>query len=226
MRRRKLTYVAVDRLRRRNVLVGEVVPKSTAIDPAGAQSDQRLHLRSKGKQSGTRMVVERLDAESIAREKQFALVRVPYGERKHADELVETPRAVCGIEMQQHFRVRVRVKRAWQVPAQFAEVVDLAVVHNRVAAKRHRLVAGRAQVHDRQSSVTEADAGLVPHAAIVGTTMPQQFRHGGHGGLPVPRTDDAGYPTHLTTRFRYGEIVQEGTTASNWVAQRRGAMVA
>ena len=65
--------------------------------------------------------------------------------------------------------------------SQVEVIVDLAVVNDDEAATvgRHRLMAGRREVEDRQPPVSESDStGFVePDVAIVGTAMPQRLGH-------------------------------------------------
>ena len=78
-------------------------------------------------------VIERLDAEEIARAEQLARFAVPNGEREHAAQAIEHTFAPGQIAGQQHFGVGIRLKRpacGFKLGAQVAVVVDFAVEHD------------------------------------------------------------------------------------------------
>src|SRR6185295_5757719 len=87
-------------------------------------------------------------------------------EGKHAVEAMHEVRAPRGVAAQDHFRVGAGAEalpEGLEFPAQRAEVVELAVVDDAVAAVLggHRLAAG-AKVDDRKPGVTEKGVRLAP----------------------------------------------------------------
>ena len=92
--------------------------------------------------------------------KQVRSLLVPDRERKHAAQPLDERRALRFVEAQDDFGVAVRSKRDARVRArraQLREVVDLAVVGDGEPAvgHRHRLMAGRRRIDDRQPGVRE-----------------------------------------------------------------------
>src|SRR5207247_10401718 len=103
-------------------------------------------------------VVERLDAEAVARAEKTALRLIPDREGEHAAELVDTRRSPLAVRAEDDLRVRRRPKLTLaDLSAELEVVVDLAVVGDPVAAfVPHRLVARR-QVDDLESPMCEAN---------------------------------------------------------------------
>ena len=103
-----------------------------------------------------------LFAESVARHEQALVARVPDGEGEHAAQVIDdilSPVLVC---TQQDFRIgvaRETVAQLGELPAQVAEVVDLAVERQCQAAGRiaHRLVRA-VGIDDRQAPVPQEHA--------------------------------------------------------------------
>src|SRR5437764_4816718 len=124
-------------------------------------------------------VVERLLAEPVARQNQLVLDAVPEREREHAVEPVERRGLPFGERGKNDLRVGMTAKavsEALELLAKLREVIDLAVVSNRVApvGGGHRLVAEWRQIKDRQPSVTEHHAVVdVEHRLMVGSAMGQ-----------------------------------------------------
>ncbi len=103
---------------------------------------------------GQQRVVQRLDAEPVAREEQRLLVAVPQREREHAAEALDAALAPRLPRVHDHFGVAARaegVPERRQLGDQLLIVVDLAVEDDDDAAVLvvQRLLAGR-QVDDRQ----------------------------------------------------------------------------
>ena len=108
-------------------------------------------------------VVERLDPERVAGEEERPLPLVPEGEGEHAAEAREHRRAVSRVEGEEDLGVALRPPRvAGELVAQGAEVVDLAVQDDPVAAVRrgHRLRPGGRRVEDCEPAVAEAEAAV------------------------------------------------------------------
>ncbi len=90
-------------------------------------------------------VIERLDAEGIARQHQPARRRVVQRDRVHAAQVAGEIEAVAAIEMERQLAIgRRREHDAGQRPAQLDVIVDLGIGDERRAAGLvQRLVAGR-----------------------------------------------------------------------------------
>ena len=95
-----------------------------------------------------------------------------------------------------------------QFAPQLAEIVDLAVVGDDVAAvgRMHRLRAGLRQVDDRQPAMAEPDAGfrVAPAVGAVGAAMGEGVGHGARdSGLPgaAVNVEQAGDAAHQSRSF-------------------------
>src|SRR5689334_11013375 len=88
---------AVDEaFRRRRMLRGQKVAEALPIDfplDLGKLKD-RLQLRRERETPGRLRVIQRLDAETVARQQERFATVVPDGEGKHAAELLDTSAAV------------------------------------------------------------------------------------------------------------------------------------
>ena len=72
---------------------------------------QRAHFGRKRQHAAGVVVVERLDAEAIARQEARALALVPDREGEHAAQPLDERRPFGFIQAQDHFGVAVRSKR-------------------------------------------------------------------------------------------------------------------
>ena len=125
-------------------------------------------------------VVERLDADPIAREEEAPGAGVPDREREHAAEALDARVSPLLVAVHDDFRVGVRpepVPAALELGAQRRKVVDLAVEDDphRVVFVRQRLLAG-GDVDDAQPAVGEADAFAEIEAVGVRAAMGDRSR--------------------------------------------------
>ena len=142
-------------------------------------ASQRGDLRRERDAAGARRDVQRLDAEAIACHRQRSFEAVPHRQREHPARAAERRNAVADNQGQQHFRVGGGNKAdagALEIGAQLAIVVNLAVVHDAVAAvgRRHRLVAARRGIDDGETPVHEQQSAIREDAFAVGTTVRQR----------------------------------------------------
>ena len=150
-------------------------------------------------------VVERLDAEAVARDEEAVIDVVPDRQRVDAVQPVEHRRAVQREQPQQHLGVGAAVERvacAFQLGLQLAVVVDLAVVGDVPALPAHRLGACRRRVDDREPTMAEAAGGLAagagreePQALAVGAAMRHDVGHPAQLAL-LGAADGAADPAH------------------------------
>ena len=179
----------VDRVRRGDVQVAQVRRQGIRIERSVEvrAGHDRLELRGEAEQAGLPVDEQRLDAEPITNEVEAALLGVPQGDGEHAgespDRRLDTPSFDGG---QHHLGVGVASKPAsvrLQLAAQLLVVVDLTVeLDGEPAARRvHRLMAVLGQVDDRQPPEPECQPRILvdPHAAVVGTAMPDRLAHPG-----------------------------------------------
>jgi hypothetical protein len=166
---------AVDRVGRRHVEQRQV--RVDRLGPPVARDgrvlEQRLDLGAEDHALARQLgVVERLDAEAVAREQQTAGLRVPDREGEHPPEPIHAALAPLLVAMDDDLGVGARAEAMAvrdEFGADLGEVVDLAVEDDldRAVLVAERLVAGR-QVDDAQAAVPEADAGAVVVAAGIG----------------------------------------------------------
>src|SRR5688572_893615 len=96
-----------------------------------AGREQALGLRREQETAWCHRPVERLDAEAVAGEDQFAGAAVPIRKAEHAVEPANAIRAIAAQQRQYNFGVGAgteRVAPRGQLSAQLPEVVRLAVV--------------------------------------------------------------------------------------------------
>ena len=148
--------------------------------------EKRAQLRAEEDDAARHRVVQRLLAQAVPGEVQDAVPAVPQGQGEHGIEPLESrAQAPGGHRLHHHLGVAM----APEAPApvgqggpQLGGVVTLSVVGGDPAAigRDHGLVAGRREVDDGQSAVTEAHPGLAvaPGALVVGPPMGQGPGHG------------------------------------------------
>ena len=156
-----------------------------------------------------RRVIERLDAEAIARGDELAIPRVPDREGELTTQRVDGACAPVFVEMERNLAVRPRpevVTVALEVAANPLEVVELAVGDESQRARfvGDRLIAGL-EVDDAQACVAEAGTpvGRDPDVLGVRSPMPQpadgpaHVLRPDHGVLRDRCHDSAHAPTSL-----------------------------
>ena len=181
------------------------VVQRLAIPAKGnAELDERLHLGREVEGSVVDRVVQRLDAEAVARREQRAVAVIPDGVRELTAQRMHGPRALRFIEMQRDLAIRARsegVPLALELRADALEVVELAVVNQVKPAvlARDRLVARR-QVDDAETRVPEpnATARLEPDALRVRPAMGEATSRamkgvGGHSAATRNCCNDAAH---------------------------------
>ena len=160
VRERGLPWHRVDPSRVEEALEhGLVRPR---LDQAGLQ--QCLDLGGEREAVADPRKVEGFDPEAVAREHQPFAGGVPDRLRPHAVEALEAVRAPLAVGGERDLRVArpceaVAARR--ELGAEFDVVVDLAVVHDPVAAvgRAQRLVAAGGQVQDGEAARGENDVG-------------------------------------------------------------------
>ena len=133
-------------------------------------------------------VVQRLDAEAIAREQQAAVGAIPDREREHALQPLDASLAFLFVEVQDRFGVAARavaVPAPLEIRPQLRVVVDLAVEDDphRLVFVGHRLVAA-GHIDDRQAPVAEAGGTVDVEAGGVRTAVLQARRACARGARP------------------------------------------
>ncbi len=204
--RRKLGDAAVDRERRRDVIVAKQQRQRLAVDVADEvrMLGQRLELGAEQERAAAALpaVIERLLAEPVTGEGQCPLLPVPQGEGEHPGRALERAADAPGLEgREQRLRVRmappiVGLAGRAELLAQLRMIVDFAVEDDHVAAtgRAHRLVAGGRQVEDREPVEGERRPafGVGPRIRLVGAAVAQAVVHARQdradvrGARPVP----------------------------------------
>ena len=126
-------------------------------------------------------VVERLHAESVARDDGSALIAVPGREPELAPELSRELLAVSAVQVGDDLRVTARSKRVAGSRERVAElcvVVELAVLNppERPGVVAHRLMTP-VEVDDAQASCPERDPRCAMDAAVVGAAVGHRVGH-------------------------------------------------
>ena len=103
----QLAHVAEDRQRRRHEAEREERLERVLVDLAGEPrlAHQRLQLGREGERVSGQPVVQRLDAEAVARQDQALSPRVPDRDREHPAEALGEARPVLLVEVRQDFGV-------------------------------------------------------------------------------------------------------------------------
>src|SRR5262245_32009708 len=133
---------------------------------------QRLDLaRQPDAAANADVVIERLDAEPVARRKQSLFALVPDQKGEHPDQPVQTNRAPPLVSRQNYLSVSsTAVLIIAQLGSQFEVVINLAVEDDqrRAATTGHRLAARRRKVNDAQTIVPQPrDPGRIPVKAFI-----------------------------------------------------------
>ena len=208
---RQLDRVPEDRPRRRHVQVPEVRGERGLIDRAieGRPGHERLQLGPEGDEARLAVDVERLLAQAVPDERELAALGVPHRDREHpheaADGLADAPLLERG---QDDLGVGVAaetVSLRLQLPAQVAEVVDLAVEdhHEPAGGRGHRLMAVGREVQDREAAEAQRHSrpGVGPGSAVVRPAVRDGLDHAPRPVLELGRgrsrrDEDSGQAAH------------------------------
>src|SRR5687767_2793889 len=175
------------------------------------RSKDGFDLGTKDERLGSERVIQRLDTDVIANQRQRSLAIIPNGEGKHAVETADSFLAPLSEHSQQDFGVTIcfePVSARSKLFAQFAVVINLAVESENVTAvrRKHWLVAGGSRINDRETAMAEAGApaGIInrvrnPHAMVVATAVLDTFEHRSNACLRVAAYDSSN-TTHLDLR--------------------------
>ncbi len=134
-------------------------------------------------------VDQRLDAETVADQREGLRGIVPDAEGEHAaeagDESVDAPLLITA---QEDFGVAMgaeSVAAFFEFLAEFEEIIDAAVENQAdfAVVGEHGLVAGGAEVDDGEAAVAEIGSGPVGGAFGIGSAMAEGVDHGADGGL-------------------------------------------
>ena len=141
-------------------------------------ANQALRLGGEGEALGGLGVIERLDAERIARQHQPPRRRIVQRDRIHAAQMAREIEPVPAIEMQRQLAIRRgRENGVGQRRAQLEVIVDLAIGDERRAARLvERLIAGR-EIDDREPRLHHADIARAVMPVAVGPAMEQRRLH-------------------------------------------------
>src|ERR1700722_61519 len=192
----KLRDALINRLWGGNVAVKKKIPPCTSVDRSRAPQDKGLQFRGKGNSIREHSIVQRLDAQPIARREKLAALLVPYREGEHAHKLWQATLAVARQEVQQNLGVAVGMQ--WRVNgrAQGVEIVELAVIGEDMGAELHRLRACRSWIEDGEPAMREGNPGRLPDAVAVGSAVRDPRRHGLRRVRASLPTDDSGDTAH------------------------------
>ena len=175
----QLRDVAIHRVRRDRVAEGQEVrhPALADLPRHRRVGHDRLDLGGKDEPRAVVIVIERLLADPVARDKQARARRVPDRDGKHAVEPLQAVRAPFLIGVQNDLGVAARAEDMpfrLQLRPEIAEVVQLAVEDDaaRPVFVPNRLLPAR-KVDDAQPPHPEEDRAAAPHPALVRPAVPQ-----------------------------------------------------
>ena len=198
--------------RARHELEREVVVERVEVDtpPQLGIDQQGLQLRCKCQLLVAGGVVQRLDADSIAREDDDLPREVEHGEGEHPVQMLDAAFTPLLIGPQEDFGVRSGaepIPEIGQLPAQLRMVVDLAVEDD----PRGGIVIGQRlmatlDVDDREPSHRQADAALDDGPRVVRPAVGERVAHAVEElrRRPLVRCDgDAADPAHRVSERRW-----------------------
>ena len=138
------------------------------------RGQQSRQCRRKAQTPGRLGVIERLDAEPVAREHDAAGLALPDRESEHAVEALDAARAPFRIGFEDDFGVALReeaISLLHELAAQLAIIINAAVENDREAEQRidHRLLRCGRKIDDAETAVTERNALLRERAVRIGT---------------------------------------------------------
>ena len=199
-----------NRTRAGNVAQREIVVEGLQVEIARqvAVDEERLDLGAEDDPIGQNRVVERLHAQTVARDQEAPAPCIPERERKHPVQPGDETVGIVFVEVCDHLRVALRLEHValgLQICSQGMEVVDLAVQDHPYALVfiRDRLGAGLeiddGETPDSQSGPAEDDVSV-----LVGATVDELFHHALDGGARdstlAAQRNDASDTTHPTLR--------------------------
>src|SRR4029077_12371173 len=96
---------------------GHVLKRQKVIQPLVVQKDlnggmleNRFDLRTKNQPAARSRVIQRFNAETVTRQQEPALARIPNGKTKHPAQELDTLLTEILIQMDDHFRIACRPK--------------------------------------------------------------------------------------------------------------------
>ena len=180
---RQLANAEIDAAWRRDVLALEIQRERIEVQRVRepGKRPQRLQLRTERKRAVVPRVVQGLDSEMIAREKELAPVAIPEREGEHAGEAIEqrAPPRLPAVDQDLTIAVRCEnVPGLLELAPQGPEVVDLAVEHHgdRAVGGDERLMAP-CDVDHREPAEAEAHGAVVMKAIVVRATVRERRGH-------------------------------------------------
>ena len=184
--RLQLVDVFEKRLVRHRILEGQVRQHSAFVHflYKGRMRQEALDFRAEEKRAVIRRlaIIQRLDAEHIARQEEGLLLFVPDGEGKHPTHAVQNALAPFGVAVHQDLAVRMTLEMITlllELGTDLLVIIDLTVKHQRVAAAFvvERLIASVRQVDDRQTAKAQHSALGHMVAAAVRPAMADRVHH-------------------------------------------------
>ena len=187
----QLEHMSEHRLLVRNVLIAEVFREPFLVDflYKVRVGQETLDFRAEEKVAVVLIVIERLDAENIARAEQLLCGAVPDDEGIHAAQPLQHAGAPLLIAVQQHFAVRGGLERVTgvdQLAAQVLKVINLTVEgeHLRAVLIEDRLAAAL-QINDAQPAETHSDVRVNIIVVLVRSAVADAVRHVADDGLTI-----------------------------------------
>src|SRR3990172_5306976 len=151
--------------------MGEIVVNHPFVRHAGDLSgfEESFDLRRKEEGRAIPDVIERLDAEPVARAEEFFLSGIVESKAPHPVQMLDTIGSPGNVRIDNDFGIRLRAKDKALGPKLLPEldiVVDFPVEDypDILLRIRHRLMAGGGEIDDAQPPPGECEVGLVRRA--------------------------------------------------------------
>src|ERR1700722_10017258 len=143
--------------------------------------ENRFNFRAEDQTFGAELIVERLDAQTIAREEDSLAASVPDGEGEHAAQVLNAVVAVFFVKMDDGFGVAtgaVNMSARFELRAQVGVVVDFAVEDDPDGSVfvTQRLLAG-GEIDNAQATHTQRGRTVDADAFIIGATVGNSIAH-------------------------------------------------
>ena len=221
--RQYAAHVAEDRRVAGNIMEREIARDRQRVvlvtDPR--QRGQRAQIGAVGEATRGGGVEQRLFAETVAREMQHARIAIENRQRVHAVDALEEPvDAPAVVPLRKHLGVarrRERRPRAFELGAQRAIVVDLAVLEREHApVARGKRLPPRREIDHREPPHAQRDARLDVQPFAVGATQTHRVEHHAQDAFRRSSPPDRSGRRCRTRQDRRSTDIISGPASSKW----------
>ena len=176
-------YAFENGLRRYRITNAGVLSQCAAVDSdrKSRQRDDALDLRRECQLAFYHPIVKWFDADSVARQNQFSLLRIPKRDGKHSLEVSKKVLAIFLVQMHENLGVAVGLETVASIdqhPSQALIVIYLAIVNDpyRAIFVMNRLVTAF-EIDNRQATHSEDNVSILEKAMVVRPPMNDGIGH-------------------------------------------------